>query len=222
MKILDLFAGTGAWSWPWRVAGHDVITLDHNPVFAADVQEDFRMWSPADLPWRPDVVLASPPCEGFSVASIGRSWYSPGHPKSETARKGMQLLYKTLSDLWEMQPRYWILENPRGMMRKLAVMQPLERRTVTYCTLGETRMKPTDLWGGFPSSLELPRPCKVDREAPTVTEGGRDFRVNLRTGKPCHEVQLSGRQKKQPAHIRARVPRQLAEKVMAACITNDI
>jgi hypothetical protein len=108
------------------------------------------------------------------------------------------------------------------MMRKLPFMDAFERRTVTYCTLGESRMKPTDLWGGFPPKLILPEPCRTDREAPTVRIGDRDYRINLRTGEPCHVVALSGRQVKSPSALRAKIPRQLAELVMEACITQDI
>ncbi|HXJ69388.1 MAG TPA: hypothetical protein VNM39_10815, partial [Verrucomicrobiae bacterium] len=49
--------------------------------------------------------------------------------------------------------------NPRGMLRTRATVAHLERRTVTYCRLGESHMKPTDLWGVFPPGLNLPEPC---------------------------------------------------------------
>jgi hypothetical protein len=51
------------------------------------------------------------------------------------------------------------MENPRGMLRKLEVVKDLPRYTVTYCQYGDTRMKPTDLWGVVPKWS--PRPtCK--------------------------------------------------------------
>lgn len=60
----------------------------------------------------------------------------------------------------QIQPQFFIIENPRAKLRKLTCMQDFERRTVTYCQYGENRMKPTDLWGGFPPSLILKPICK--------------------------------------------------------------
>jgi hypothetical protein len=71
------------------------------------------------------------------------------------------------------------MENPRGMLQKLRVVKDLPRRTVTYCQYGDTRMKPTDLWGPMPDAW-IPRPpCKngdtchvsAPRGARTGTQG---------------------------------------------------
>ncbi|UOF81156.1 DNA cytosine methyltransferase I [Caudoviricetes sp.] len=65
------------------------------------------------------------------------------------------------------------------MLRKLAVVKDLPRRTVTYCQYGDTRMKPTDLWGPMPEAW-IPRdPCQngdtchvsAPRGARTGTQG---------------------------------------------------
>lgn len=53
----------------------------------------------------------------------------------------------------------FIIENPRAKLRKLPVVADLPRVTVTYCQYGETRMKPTDLWGRFPAGLTFKPPC---------------------------------------------------------------
>lgn len=54
---------------------------------------------------------------------------------------------------------YWVMENPVGMMRHLAVTQKLDRGTVTYCQYGARRQKPTDLFGKLPPAFEAKR-CK--------------------------------------------------------------
>ena len=46
----------------------------------------------------------------------------------------------------ELQPKYYIIENPRGLMRKMGAVEYLTRHTVTYCQYGDTRMKPTDIF----------------------------------------------------------------------------
>jgi len=41
---------------------------------------------------------------------------------------------------------YYIVENPRGKLRKLNLINPYDLKTVTYCQYGDNRMKPTDIW----------------------------------------------------------------------------
>jgi hypothetical protein len=118
---------------------------------------DFRL---EQLPWRPDVILASPPCTAFSVMRIGRNWNHDHTPKNDTARLGLRLLEATLAIIREADPAYFVIENPMGKMRRMPQLAGLDHRHVTYCQYGETRMKPTDLWGGFPPSLVLAPPCK--------------------------------------------------------------
>lgn len=81
MKVLDFFAGLQGWSEPWRERGHEVFTVDWDERFDVDLHADISQLTPGDLPWRPDIVLASPPCERFSVLQIGANWTGPDdHP----------------------------------------------------------------------------------------------------------------------------------------------
>jgi hypothetical protein len=96
---------------------------------------------------------------------IGRNWHHDNTPKTLVAQLGLELVKKTREIIDDFNPSYFIIENPRGKLRKLDVMQDLPRRTVTYCQYGQTNMKPTDLWGGgsaggFPNSLQLRPMCK--------------------------------------------------------------
>ena len=99
------------------------------------------------------MLWASPPCEGFSVAAIGRNWDKETRaPKSPSARLGVAILKRTLALIAELKPRKWYIENPRGMMRKIipdilnASGLAWRQVTVTYCQYGDSRMKPTDIW----------------------------------------------------------------------------
>lgn len=164
MKVLDLFAGLGGWSGAFRERGHDVVTVDLDPRFGTTIVGDILTLAAADLPWRPDIILASPPCEGFSVLRIGRNWHHrsmgvANAPKTATAELGLALVEATVRLIDETQPRYFVIENPRAMLRKLPVLATLERRTVTYCQYGHVSMKPTDLWGGFPPSMVMRPMC---------------------------------------------------------------
>lgn len=160
MRVLDLFAGLRGWSQAFEQRGHEVCTLELDRRFdGISIYGDILEIKPSELPWRPHVILASPPCTSFSVMRIGTNWTKEHEPKTEAARHGVRLVERTMLFINELQPAYFIIENPRAKLRKLPVVAQLERRTVTYCQYGERRMKPTDLWGGFPPSLVLPPPA---------------------------------------------------------------
>lgn len=81
-------------------------------------------------------------------------------PTTEKSKHGLEMIKHTLWLIEEIKPRFFTIENPRAMMRKMPFMQHLERKTITHCQYGDpSRMKPTDLWGGFPEHFEA-RSCK--------------------------------------------------------------
>lgn len=161
MKVLDLFAGLKGWSEPFAERGHEVFSIELDKGFPGiSLYADIINVTKADIPWQPDIILASPPCQGFSVMCIGRNWNKDHTPKTDKARQSITLVEKTLSLIADLAPQYFVIENPRAKLRKMPQMQHLERRTVTYCQYGENRMKPTDLWGRFPASLNLAPMCK--------------------------------------------------------------
>ena len=60
------------------------------------------------------------------------------------------LVKHTIKLLNECAKTAWVIENPRGKLRKMDFMQDIRRKTITYCQYGENRMKPTDIWiAGF-------------------------------------------------------------------------
>ena len=224
LRVLDLFAGLEGWSGPFRERGHDVISVDFDPRFDVSLCLDVRELTPDDLPWRPDIVLASPPCEGFSVMTIGRSWTRPHpdtryphlladtEPKTETARLGRELVQRTLWLLEVLAPTYFVIENPRAKLRKLPEVAELERRTVTFCQYGTVYQKPTDLWGGFPPSLELRPPCLP--RADCHVSAPRGSRTGVQ-GELAHTAGGSEARKSLSA-LRAKIPDALSLEVCLA------
>jgi len=147
VAVLELFSGTESFSKEARAKGYRAFTVDFDASFNPDYATDIMEFDPGRVPFRPTIIWASPPCQCFSVAAIGRNWNKDGTPKREEARHAMEVVAHTIEIINYFSPKYWYLENPRGMLRKLAVVRDLPvRRTVTYCQYGDTRMKPTDIW----------------------------------------------------------------------------
>lgn len=162
MQTLEIFSGTESFSKVAKERGHATFTVDDdpqfNPTWSGDVR---RMVGNAHLPEKIDVLWASPPCQGFSVAVIGRNWNHDYTPKTDSARLAMELVQTTLNVIDELKPRWFFIENPRAMLRKLPHLKHLRMVTVTYCQYGDTRMKPTDIWTNVPPEMWTPRPhCK--------------------------------------------------------------
>lgn len=183
MNVLELFAGTKSFSGVAELLGMKTFTSDFDDSFNTNYCVDILNFDTSKLPFRPDVIWASPPCESFSVASIGKHWNIDNTPKTAKAEQGVRLVKHTIQLIQELQPKYWIIENPRGKLRKLPFMQDFYRYTVTYCQYGDTRMKPTDLWTNIPD-LHLRPICKngmpchtsAPRGSKTGTQGIKTYK----------------------------------------------
>jgi len=199
MQVIDLFSGLGGWAAPFKKRGHNVITVDNDKAFGCTMTADIFTLGPEDFPSNVDIVLASPPCEKFSIANHpSEHWEKATYlPKTSGDQRAIDLVKHTVWLIQNINPKFFIIENPRAMLRKMNVI-PFERRTVTYCHYGEKRMKPTDLWGGFSPSMQFHPPCK--------------------NGDPCHvrapRGSQTGTQGMGSAAEKAKIPYQLA---LAVC-----
>jgi site-specific DNA-cytosine methylase len=144
MKILELFSGTESFSKVARERGHEVFTIDNNPIFKPDLCKNIINVNLNELPFKPDIIWASPPCQKFSVSTIGKNWNIDNTPKTKDAQRALDLVNNAISIIQILNPKYFFIENPRGKLRKLINFG--EIKTVTYCQYGDTRMKPTDIW----------------------------------------------------------------------------
>jgi hypothetical protein len=206
MLIFDFFAGTGSSTKAFEDAGHTVITFELDPYFQVSETIDIMDLTAEYLINKygnPDFVWASPPCTAFSVASIGHHWDNSSgtpQPKTKAAVYNQTLVAKTIELINQLSPaKGFLIENPRGMLRKLPVVQKLPRQTITYCQYGDTRMKPTDLWGEV-KNWKARQPCK--------------------NGASCHEAaprgSRTGTQGLAGAKVRSMVPMQLSQEILEA------
>lgn len=187
MNVLELFAGTKSFSN--AAIGFQTFTSDYDPQFNTDYCVDIMEFDTSKVPFKPDIIWASPPCETFSVASIGYHWNVDNTPKTEQAKLGIERVLKTLEIIKQLNPKYWIIENPRGKLRKMSFMEGGEiyRYTVTYCQYGDTRMKPTDIWSNIPNLVFKPM-CKngdschvaAPRGSSTGTQGIKTYKDRSR------------------------------------------
>jgi len=194
MTILELFAGTKSFSNVAEELGFQTFTSDIDPSFETDYTVDILNFDTSELPFKPDVIWASPPCESFSVASIGKHWNIDNTPKTSRAEGGVAMVKKAIEIIEELKPKYWFIENPRGKLRKLDFMQKFNRYTVTYCQYGDTRMKPTDIWTNMPYLVLKPM-CKngmschvsAPRGSSTGTQGIKTYKDRSRIPKELCE-----------------------------------
>ena len=155
MKILELFAGSRSIGKAAESLGLEVFSSDLESFEGIDYAVDILDFQTSKLPFKPDIVWASPPCTSYSVAAI--SHHRPhGKQMSDFAAKSDLMVKKTLAIIKELSPKFWYIENPRGMLRKQDFMSGLPRTTVWYCTYGDTRAKPTDIWSNNIRSIFNP------------------------------------------------------------------
>jgi len=161
-EVLDLFSGLGGFSAAFAEdPAYEVTTVDIEPDFNPDICADILDLTWQDLP-DADIVLASPPCTAFSVLAVGHHWgetvAGSYQPKTDFARTSLQIVHHTIGIIEAISPEWWVMENPRGMLRKKYRMPDYP---IWYCQYGNDAAKPTDLWGRLPPSFEA-KQCAND------------------------------------------------------------
>ena len=216
MKLLELFAGSRSIGNEAEKQGFNVFSSDINAFDKIDYVIDINNFDVSVVPFIPDVIWASPPCTYFSVASIGKHWNKDHTPKSENALKGVEYVQSTLNIIehfLNINPNLkFFIENPRGKLRKLPVVSHLERSTVWYCTYGDFRAKPTDIWTNHLKSIFNPNGWKPRKEC---------FNGN----KNCHHQPAprgsrTGTQGLKGNYNRSKIPNELCKEIIESTYLN--
>lgn len=137
--ILDLCAGTGAWSEPYRLAGYTVLRVD--------LPTDVRLMRP--VPYVHGL-LAAPPCTKFSRMGMCR-----GRPSDADFREALSVVDACLRAVVVCKPTWWALENPEGYLREWLGEPRLRFHPWQF---GDAWTKRTWIWGDFTLPAEAPLP----------------------------------------------------------------
>ena len=137
MRVLDLCTEFGSETAAFRDRGHEVIMLGIEGN--VDIKCDVRQYFP-HIDDIYDFIIAHPPCTEFSLANYRLGACKDRHPDMSI----VDACFRIISTL---NPRFWILENPRGCLRQF-IGRP--QYTINYGDFGHYSQKPTDLWGLLP------------------------------------------------------------------------
>ena len=155
IKVLELFAGSRSIGKAAEELGYDVFSSDLHPFDGIDYVVDILDFDINKVPFKPDIIWASPPCTSYSVAAIYHHRPTNG-TLSDFAVKSDKMVNKVFEIIKQLKPKYWYIENPRGILRKQKFMINVPKTTVWYCKYGDKRAKPTDIWSNNLRSLLNP------------------------------------------------------------------
>lgn len=194
--LLSLFDYTGAWAKPFSNAGWKVMLWDKQVegnllerlswirLLIEEEQGEAQI----------DGLLAAPPCTDFAGSGAmywperdsGERWW-PDIDENDWER----LYFDTSTELsitlveavlllkdW-LQPRFWVIENPKGRLDTLVPeLQSYRRMNFDPCDYGDPYTKKTILWGEFNTNLKR-KP--VEPEFVIASNGDRYSKMHWHT-----------------------------------------
>lgn len=206
-RAIDLFSGAGGMGWGFREAGYEIaVAVEHDrhaaqtyrannpgvPVIEADVTKLSAATLRQFIPGRSglDVLLAGPPCQGYSAAGSRQ----PEDPRNQMFRHVSRLAteLKTRTVILENVPGLWRVNGTGFLPRILSSLRARRYRAIAYLLTASDFGVPQnrrryfiiawcrDLGGGIPSPEPTHRlPMDTNKDdmpvTPTVTEALRDL-----------------------------------------------
>ena len=160
--ILSLFDYSGSWSQPYADAGYWVVRVDIQD--GQDIMQIDNQWVDDNLSHGEIYgVLAACPCTVF--ANSGNKWKKTfvdqktkktyvGRNITGATESGKDLVFKTMSLIEYLNPKFWVLENPVGQIEKMTGL-PSPRMSFEPWHFGDPYTKKTILYGNFNADLPL-------------------------------------------------------------------
>lgn len=160
-QIIDLFSGSNSLKKALIDFPYSVFSIDINSALSPNLSADILTLSVNDIPNKRATfaIWASVPCTTFSILNSRHHWkpirYSHRRyyytPTTNAARESIRLLEKTLHIIRSINPAYYFIENPRGVLRHMPQMNAIPfRSTVSYHDYGAPVYKPTDIFHNVP------------------------------------------------------------------------
>lgn len=212
MKLVELFAGDRSVGREADKMNYEVFSVDWENYDNVNLIMDVEWMRPSDVPFIPDMVWASFDCTTYSIAACSTHRNNSIEPKSEYAHKCDRVNQHVIAmvDHWiDANPNMiFFFENPRGMLRKMPWMKRFKRHTIWYCTYGDDRGKPTDIWTN--SKTWIPRPmCRNYKY---------DSAGNI-IDKHCHHASArrgakTGTQGRKGSYERSKIPSELCVEIL--------
>jgi len=205
MKLAEFYAGSRSVGKVAESMGFEVWSTDLKAFDGIHLAKDILDITREDIPFVPDVIWASIDCTTYSIAAI--STHRNGiEPKSEYAVKSDKMLEKTLEIFSWFPDAKFFSENPMGMMRKMPQLSGIDRAEVTYCSYGDMRMKPTDIFTNHLRSLMNPNGWQP---RPKCRNGNR-----LCQHEPAPRGSRTGTQGIKGSYDRSRIPEELIIEIL--------
>jgi len=220
MKLLELFAGSRSVGREAEKLGMEVFSVDVKNFENIDLVQDIEFLKPEQIPFKPDIIWASPPCTTYSVAAYHHR--DMGKPKTDFAAKSDRLVLNTLQIIKHFNCKYFI-ENPRGILRKMDFMLGLPKATVWYCRYGDTRAKPTDIWSNHIANLFnpigwLPRPECFNGNKNCHHESAPRSSTIKKLKAQGVKVKMGGTQAMKNNYERSKIPPLLCKEILKSCL----
>ena len=204
--IISLFDYTGTWPEPFKeTLEYLIYQVDIKPKHSRvpgilpkpgiDILTwDYKTDIPADK-FNVIGILAAPPCTHYSGS--GAQYWKAKDSDGRTAASNM-LMEKTLEIVDYYKPKWWVMENPVGRLRRMLrgeykpgepqISVPDSLKDVVSdinhschpCDYGDTYTKKTLLWGEFNNALELNRvePIRSNKQGSWLQSlGGKSERT---------------------------------------------
>jgi hypothetical protein len=178
--LIELFSGSKTVSTIAETEfDYSAVSIDNNAQLSPSICTDIMHLKLSDLKNKKDcrVIWASPPCPYFSKLTIAQHWkkITKAHrqyiymPQTSEAWSAIKIVERTLWLIKKINPTFYFIENPQGVMRHLAQLSSVPfRYTVSYSDYGIDVYKPTDIFTNCPG-LPLKKIIRNVREMPAGT-----------------------------------------------------
>lgn len=136
-------------SSPLIQKGATTFRVDQTLYPNLDLSINLNYFDKNQVDFEPDLIWARIPGTHFSVASMGKHWDVENNPKTSEAISAINLVKNVVRIIKDYNPKFWAIECTRGKLRKLNLIDNQFLKTISLCTYGDKRMKPTDIWCNF-------------------------------------------------------------------------